>query len=73
VARNKNFLHDMIGFGRAILAEHPELKGAGFSPGLVSYFYRVLGFYERVWLKYSTWRTKSLKRGRSSILSGTKF
>ena len=36
---------------------------------LVSYFYFVLGFYERVWLKYSTWRTKSLKRGRSSIRS----
>ena len=36
---------------------------------LVSYFYCVLGFYERVWLKYSTWRTKSLKRGRSSIRS----
>jgi hypothetical protein len=36
---------------------------------LVLHFYRVLGFYERVWLKYSTWRTESLKRERSSIRS----
>jgi hypothetical protein len=32
VARNKNLLQGIIGFGRAILADTPELKGASFAP-----------------------------------------
>jgi hypothetical protein len=33
VARNKNLLQGMIGFGRTILADTPKLKGASFAPG----------------------------------------
>jgi hypothetical protein len=32
VARNKNLLQGIIGFGRAFLTDTPELKGAGFAP-----------------------------------------
>ena len=32
VARNKKLLQGIIGFGRAILADTPELKGASFAP-----------------------------------------
>jgi hypothetical protein len=33
VARNKNLLQGMTDFGRRILADTPELKGASFAPG----------------------------------------
>jgi hypothetical protein len=32
VARNKSLLQGIIGFGRAILPDTPELKGASFAP-----------------------------------------
>jgi hypothetical protein len=36
VARNKNLLQGIIGFGRAILADTPELKGASFAPHFIA-------------------------------------
>jgi hypothetical protein len=34
MARNRNLLQGIIGFGRAILADTPELKGASFAPDI---------------------------------------